>query len=80
MPLLVGMSYGALLKRFSVMRQLFITKDLLHTRCHHDAKARVNASKQMTASTTISVTSRWWGMGYRGDGALRESFPVYRQP
>ena len=43
MPLLVGMGDGALRKRFSVTRQLCITKDLMHTRCHYDVKSLVDA-------------------------------------
>ena len=83
MFLLVGRSYGALLKRFSVMRQLFISKDLLHTRCHHDAKARVNACLTIQAEDCVDYgisDQSLVGVGYRGYGALRASFPVYRQP
>ena len=78
MPLLVGRSYGALLKSVSVMRQLFITKDLLHTRCHHDAKARVNACLTIQAEDCVDYDisdQSLVGDGISGSWSITGTFP-----
>ena len=53
MPLLLGRGDGALRKRLSVTRQLCVTKDLLHTRCHHDVKSLVDAYLAIQAEDCV---------------------------